>query len=107
MASTTSVVNTPIDYVKPIKIVGPERPYAYGHKSTNKLLAQLGPHYAGRGPIILNLEQVKAKTSLGKSTIYRMMQYWDFPKQIYLSPGRVGWIEQEIDAWIQDRIKWS
>lgn len=107
MATTTPDVNTPIDYVQPIKIVGPERPYAYGHKSTNKLLAQLGPHYAERSPIILNLEQVKAKTSLSKSTIYRIMRHWGFPKQIYLSAGRVGWIEQEVDAWIQDCINWS
>lgn len=46
----------------------------------------------------LTLKDVKAKTGLGTSTIYRYMESRGFPKQIKLGEA-VRWVESEIDAW--------
>jgi prophage regulatory protein len=53
---------------------------------------------------ICRLPKVCRKTGLGKSTIYLRMESGDFPKPIRLGERAVGWIESEIDEWIQDRI---
>jgi prophage regulatory protein len=56
---------------------------------------------------ILRLPDVKALTGLSRSTIYLRMSNGDFPKPISLGGKAVGWIEQEIEAWIQTRINCS
>lgn len=35
--------------------------------------------------------------------VNRMIAAGLFPQKVHLSPGRVGWIESEIQAWIQER----
>lgn len=52
---------------------------------------------------ILRLSGVKAKTGLGHDTIYRGAREGWFPKPIKLTPRASGWIEAEIDAWIEQR----
>ena len=34
-----------------------------------------------------------------RSTLWRMWRKGDFPKPISISPGRVGWLKSEVDAW--------
>ena len=53
---------------------------------------------------VLNIKEVKAKTKICQSKIYLMMNEGTFPKSIKLGAKSVGWIESEIDNWIQDRI---
>jgi prophage regulatory protein len=53
---------------------------------------------------ILPLAEVRNLTSFGTSTIYRKMRAGEFPKQIKLSTQSVGWLESEINDWIQSRI---
>lgn len=59
---------------------------------------------------ILNIKQVIQITGLSRATIYSILdpksKYHDttFPKQIFLSTNRVGWIAQEIHEWIQLKI---
>lgn len=59
---------------------------------------------------ILNIKQLIQITGLSRATIYSILdpksKYHDetFPKQIYLSTNRVGWIAQEIRDWIQLKI---
>ncbi|WP_224965183.1 helix-turn-helix transcriptional regulator [Acinetobacter guillouiae] len=59
---------------------------------------------------ILNIKQLIQITGLSRATIYSILdpksKYHDetFPKQIYLSTNRVGWIAQEIHEWIQLKI---
>lgn len=59
---------------------------------------------------ILNIKQLIQITGLSRATIYSILdpksKYYDetFPKQIYLSTNRVGWIAQEIHEWIQLKI---
>jgi len=49
---------------------------------------------------ILRLPDVKAKTGLGHDSIYRLGREGKFPKRIQLSEHASGWLEHEIDAWI-------
>jgi prophage regulatory protein len=35
--------------------------------------------------------------------IWRMERDGKFPKRIQLGPNAVGWIEEEVDAWIEAR----
>ena len=56
---------------------------------------------------ILKLAEVQHRTSLSKTTIYRLMSENRFPKQIQLLNNRVGWLETEIEDWIQQEVKRS
>lgn len=53
---------------------------------------------------LLRLPQVIERTSLRRSTIYEMMQAGTFPKPVKLNLRSNGWIEAEIDAFIEARI---
>ena len=39
----------------------------------------------------------------GTSTLYSAMQNAGFPRPIWLGPRSRGWIEQEVDDWIEVR----
>jgi prophage regulatory protein len=42
-------------------------------------------------------------TGLDRVTIWRRERAGDFPKRIQLSPNRVGFFEDEIAAWLDER----
>jgi prophage regulatory protein len=52
---------------------------------------------------ILRLPEVKAQTSLSKSTIYARISANEFPKPISLGGRAVGWTDQSILNWIESR----
>lgn len=52
----------------------------------------------------LRLADVKARTGLSRSTIYLNISKGTFPRHIRLSTRCAGWLESEIDAWVQNRI---
>ncbi|UVS96368.1 AlpA family phage regulatory protein [Burkholderia glumae] len=60
---------------------------------------------------ILRLAEVSAKTGLGRSSVYNKLdersKYFDagFPKPISLGVSAKGWIEREIDDWIEARVR--
>ena len=53
---------------------------------------------------ILRLPAVKARTGLSRSTIYLRISEGRFPKAISLGGRAVGWIETEIDDWLNQQI---
>jgi prophage regulatory protein len=55
---------------------------------------------------ILRLPDVISRTKLSRSSIYSRMSVGAFPKQISLGNDAraVGWLEHEIDAWIDLQI---
>ncbi len=52
----------------------------------------------------LRLSDVKERTGLSRSTIYLNISKGTFPRHISLGARCVGWLESEIDAWVQSRI---
>ncbi len=52
---------------------------------------------------ILRLPQLKALTGLSRSSIYKYIQDGVFPRPIALGPRSVGWLDQEVEAWIAEK----
>lgn len=63
--------------------------------------------------MILRLKQVSERTGLSRSTIYSKLdpdsaQYDPgFPTQIRLGGGAVGWIEAELNTWLERCVNTS
>ena len=53
---------------------------------------------------ILRLPAVKARTGLSRSTIYLRVAEGTFPKSVGLGGRAVGWVEDEIQSWLAERI---
>ncbi len=53
---------------------------------------------------IIRLPKAIEKTGLSRSTIYALLSRSEFPQQIKLSTQAMGFLESEIDAWIDSRI---
>jgi prophage regulatory protein len=49
---------------------------------------------------ILRLPQVRERTGLSTSSVYAKIAEGNFPKQVSLGVHSVGWVEGEIDAYI-------
>jgi len=56
---------------------------------------------------ILRLPAVKARTGLSRSTIYLRISEGSFPAPVSLGDRAVGWIEAEVQGWLEDRIQAS
>jgi prophage regulatory protein len=54
---------------------------------------------------ILREPEVSYKTNMTREMIRRLENAGQFPKRIKLSKRAVGWIESEIDAWIEAKMK--
>ncbi len=42
-------------------------------------------------------------TSLSRVTRWRMERKGTFPRRRQISPNRIGWLESEIQAWVEAR----
>jgi len=56
---------------------------------------------------ILRLNATLAKTGLSRSVLYSEISKGNIPKQISLSERSVGFLESEVDNWIDERVKAS
>ncbi len=56
---------------------------------------------------ILRLPVVKENTGLSRSTIYLRMANNEFPKPISLGGRAVGWFEEDIQNWLDEKRKES
>jgi prophage regulatory protein len=52
---------------------------------------------------VLRLPVVLNRTGLSRSTIYAFVSQGRFPKPIPLGARSVGWLNSDIDAWIDQR----
>lgn len=52
---------------------------------------------------ILRLVDVLKMTGLSRSTLYNRIAKKEFPHQISLGSRAVGWIEAEVEAWLNER----
>lgn len=54
---------------------------------------------------VLRKPAVKARIGISAdSTLYDLMASGHFPRPINLGARAVGWIESEVDAWIESRM---
>jgi prophage regulatory protein len=53
---------------------------------------------------VLRLPAVIEKAGPSRSTIYEGIAAGTFPKPIRLGPKSVGWLESEVDRWIEERV---
>lgn len=53
---------------------------------------------------VLRLKTVKEYTGLSRSSIYAMIKSCEFPASISLGSRSVGWLESDIQQWIDTRI---
>ena len=53
---------------------------------------------------LIRLPQVKELTCLSKSSIYRLMNEGDFPKQVSLGARSVVWVKSQIEDWCLRKI---
>lgn len=56
---------------------------------------------------ILRLPDVKTYTGLSRSTIYLRVAEGKFPAPIGLGGRAVGWVESEVQDWINNQIQLS
>jgi prophage regulatory protein len=49
----------------------------------------------------LRLQTVRSRVPVSRSQLYRLMAAGDFPRAYNLGARAVGWLEAEVDAWIQ------
>jgi prophage regulatory protein len=54
--------------------------------------------------VILRISQVRERTGLSRSTIYNYMSAGKFPRAYALGPRTVGWLESEINQWINQQV---
>ncbi|KIX57438.1 helix-turn-helix transcriptional regulator [Burkholderia pseudomallei] len=53
---------------------------------------------------ILRIADVCGKVGMPRSTIYRAVTRGEFPAPIKLGEKASGWLESELDAWIDARV---
>lgn len=53
---------------------------------------------------LLRLPAVMQRTGMGRSSIYAAVKRGEFPAQVKIGPRASGWIANEVDTWIKQRI---
>ena len=56
---------------------------------------------------VLRIKQVIRITKLSRTSIWRKERAGDFPRRLRLGPNAVGWIADEIYAWVASRPRVS
>ena len=56
---------------------------------------------------LISRTEVLSKTSISQPTLWRLENIGEFPQAIRISKGRVAYSEDEVDAWVESRIKES
>jgi prophage regulatory protein len=56
---------------------------------------------------VLRLKEVCKVTGIGRSFIYQLQAEQQFPYSIKLGVRAVGWLEGEVQAWVEHRTRAS
>ena len=56
---------------------------------------------------VLRIFEVSDRTGLPRSSIYAKIQAGDFPRPIKLGPRSVGWLEADINSWLDGKVSQS
>lgn len=57
--------------------------------------------------VIFRLPEVKGKVKLSRSSIYLRISKGEFPAPISLGGRAVGWLEADIEQWLEQKIEAS
>ena len=57
------------------------------------------------GKKLLSTKQVQERTSLSRTTLWRLESKGLFPSRIQVSPRRVAWSEEEVIVWLESRLR--
>ncbi|MBE0617464.1 MAG: AlpA family phage regulatory protein [Proteobacteria bacterium] len=52
---------------------------------------------------LIRAKEIVALTGLSAPTIWRRERAGDFPQRRQISPGAVGWLASEVQAWMDAR----
>ncbi len=52
---------------------------------------------------MLSRDEVVEMTGISSATIWRMERRGDFPSRRQLTEGRVGWLDSEVEEWLETR----
>lgn len=55
---------------------------------------------------LVRLPEVKDRTGLSRTTIYRRIAAGTFPEPTPISNGLVAWYETDINAWVANPMGW-
>jgi len=53
---------------------------------------------------LLSKKAVRETVLYSPQHIARLEAAGLFPKRVRLGPGRVGWVEEEVQAWLRERV---
>ncbi|WP_269606405.1 helix-turn-helix transcriptional regulator [Prochlorococcus marinus] len=53
----------------------------------------------------IRLPEVLHRTGLSRTTVYRLMDSDEFPRQIPLGSRIVVWNEKEIEQWMKEKLR--
>lgn len=56
---------------------------------------------------VLKKRQIMEITGLSRSTLYREERAGRFPARVLISVKRVGWFQDEIEAWLESRVRFN
>jgi len=54
---------------------------------------------------LLRLPEVKQKVGLSRTAIYRLIAEGQFPRQVCIGTRAVAWCQDDLEAWIEQRIQ--
>ncbi len=56
-------------------------------------------------PALLTIDEVVHLLRISRSTIYKRRQAGDFPAPVRVSPRRILWQADELEAWLQRQVE--
>lgn len=68
-----------------------------------KAQANKGDQAKPRESAVMSRGDLIVLTGLSETTLWRLEKAGDFPAKIRLSVRRIGWMRDEIEAWLQSR----
>jgi prophage regulatory protein len=55
-------------------------------------------------PSLIRLREVERRTAITRSEIYARMRQGVFPRPVRIGLRAVAWVEEEIDAYVTEKI---
>ena len=53
---------------------------------------------------VISQKELASRVPYSPVQIWRLEKAGTFPRRIQLGPNRVGWVEEEVEAWLRNRM---